>query len=241
MSREWLCFWVERLVTAGRSFLVYTSRPSSSHVNDALKDVDSTISKGEKPWTIASYSDFWSKITFFQIAPDTTATLLASVTNYSEDFRSIEAITLLEIAAQRIANQGRYSIIRINMSNLSGYKNKHLADSTLLYLTTGTGLKRAMPRLESDIKLDFKDVLIRPKRSTLKSRSQVDVSRTYIFRNSKMTWTGVVSSKFNCWSWFPNDFLVMKKSLCISTHSSLHPFIVHPSYPRDHIDIFSLD
>lgn len=28
-------------------------------------------------------------------------------------------------------------------------------------------------RIESDIKLDFKDVLIRPKRSTLKSRSEV--------------------------------------------------------------------
>jgi GMP reductase len=30
-----------------------------------------------------------------------------------------------------------------------------------------------MPRLDSDIKLDFKDVLIRPKRSTLKSRNDV--------------------------------------------------------------------
>ena len=31
----------------------------------------------------------------------------------------------------------------------------------------------AMPRVDSDIKLDFKDVLVRPKRSTLKSRSDV--------------------------------------------------------------------
>ena len=30
-----------------------------------------------------------------------------------------------------------------------------------------------MPRLDQDIKLDFKDVLFRPKRSTLKSRSEV--------------------------------------------------------------------
>ena len=30
-----------------------------------------------------------------------------------------------------------------------------------------------MPRVDSDIKLDFKDVLVRPKRSTLKSRSEV--------------------------------------------------------------------
>ena len=46
-------------------------------------------------------------------------------------------------------------------------------------------------RLEADIKLDFKDVLIRPKRSTLKSRSQVSLDRTYTFRNSKLEWTGV--------------------------------------------------
>ena len=31
----------------------------------------------------------------------------------------------------------------------------------------------AMPRVDSDVKLDFKDVLVRPKRSTLKSRSEV--------------------------------------------------------------------
>jgi GMP reductase len=30
-----------------------------------------------------------------------------------------------------------------------------------------------MPRIDTDIKLDFKDVLIRPKRSTIKSRSDV--------------------------------------------------------------------
>lgn len=49
-----------------------------------------------------------------------------------------------------------------------------------------------MPRIETEIRLDFKDVLIRPKRSTLKSRSQVDVSRRFTFRNSKQEWHGVV-------------------------------------------------
>jgi len=46
-------------------------------------------------------------------------------------------------------------------------------------------------RVESDIKLGFKDVLIRPKRSTLKSRSQVSVERTFTFLHSRKTWTGV--------------------------------------------------
>jgi len=38
-------------------------------------------------------------------------------------------------------------------------------------------------RLEEDIKLDYKDVLIRPKRSTLKSRSEVSLGRRTKFRN----------------------------------------------------------
>ncbi|CAI5791412.1 GMP reductase 2 [Podarcis lilfordi] len=48
-----------------------------------------------------------------------------------------------------------------------------------------------MPHIDNDIKLDFKDVLLRPKRSTLKSRSEVDLMRSFIFRNSKQTYTGI--------------------------------------------------
>ena len=46
-------------------------------------------------------------------------------------------------------------------------------------------------RLISDTKLDFRDVLILPKRSTLSSRSEVSLERTFNFKNSKQTWTGV--------------------------------------------------
>lgn len=46
-------------------------------------------------------------------------------------------------------------------------------------------------RIEEDLKLDFKDVLIRPKRSTLQSRKEVDLSREYQFKYSKKTWTGI--------------------------------------------------
>nr|WP_321407892.1 GMP reductase [uncultured Carboxylicivirga sp.] len=46
-------------------------------------------------------------------------------------------------------------------------------------------------RIEYDIKLGFKDVMFRPKRSTLKSRSQVNLDRTFRFRNSEKEWTGV--------------------------------------------------
>lgn len=45
-------------------------------------------------------------------------------------------------------------------------------------------------RIETDIKLDFKDVLIKPKRSTLSSRGEVDITRTFTFRHSPYSWTG---------------------------------------------------
>ncbi|XP_040823688.1 GMP reductase 1 isoform X2 [Ochotona curzoniae] len=48
-----------------------------------------------------------------------------------------------------------------------------------------------MPRIDADLKLDFKDVLLRPKRSSLRSRAEVDLERTFTFRNSKQTYSGI--------------------------------------------------
>ena len=45
--------------------------------------------------------------------------------------------------------------------------------------------------INDDIKLDYSDVLIRPKRSTLTSRFDVEMKRTYTFYHSKKEWTGV--------------------------------------------------
>ena len=45
-------------------------------------------------------------------------------------------------------------------------------------------------RIENDVKLDFKDVLIRPKRSTLNSRNEVDIHRTFRFLHTGAEWTG---------------------------------------------------
>ncbi len=45
-------------------------------------------------------------------------------------------------------------------------------------------------RIESDPKLDFKDVLIRPKRSTLPSRSKVDIDRQFRFVHTGRVWSG---------------------------------------------------
>ena len=45
-------------------------------------------------------------------------------------------------------------------------------------------------RIEEDIKLDYGDVLFRPKRSTLSSRKDVELKRTYKFKYSKHQWSG---------------------------------------------------
>tara|TARA_Y100000310_G_C20691245_1_gene822380 strand:- start:658 stop:1722 length:1065 start_codon:yes stop_codon:yes gene_type:complete len=46
-------------------------------------------------------------------------------------------------------------------------------------------------RIESEQKLDFNDVLIRPKRSTLTSRKDILLERTFKFYHSPKTWTGI--------------------------------------------------
>src|SRR5512140_2958741 len=45
--------------------------------------------------------------------------------------------------------------------------------------------------IDRDIKLDFRDVLIRPKRSALPSRAEVDITREFIFKHSGKRYRGV--------------------------------------------------
>ena len=46
-------------------------------------------------------------------------------------------------------------------------------------------------KLDNEIKLDFKDVLIRPKRSELSSRQDVDLERKLTFKYSTLNWEGI--------------------------------------------------
>lgn len=45
--------------------------------------------------------------------------------------------------------------------------------------------------IDNEIKLDYSDVLIRPKRSRLNSRAEVKITREFRFPHSPQTWTGV--------------------------------------------------
>jgi len=46
-------------------------------------------------------------------------------------------------------------------------------------------------RIIDDVKLDFSDVLISPKRSQLTSRKDADLTRTFTFKHSKFSWSGI--------------------------------------------------
>jgi GMP reductase len=49
----------------------------------------------------------------------------------------------------------------------------------------------SMNKIDSGLKLDFSNVLIRPKRSTINSRSEVNLEREFKFKHSSYIWKGV--------------------------------------------------
>ena len=83
-------------------------------------------------------------------------------------------------------------------------------------------------KIENDIKLDFIDVLIRPKRSTLSSRSEVTVTKTLNFAKSKQSWTGVpiITSNMDTVGTFEmyNVLKNYKMITCLSKHYELKDY-----------------
>ncbi|XP_006988613.1 GMP reductase 2 isoform X1 [Peromyscus maniculatus bairdii] len=77
-----------------------------------------------------------------------------------------------------------------------------------------------MPHIDNDVKLDFKDVLLRPKRSTLKSRSEVDLTRSFSFRNSKQIYNGIpiIAANMDTVGTFEMAKVLCKFSLFTAVH-----------------------
>lgn len=75
-------------------------------------------------------------------------------------------------------------------------------------------------RIEQDLKLGFKDVMIRPKRSTLKSRSQVHLEREFTFLNSKVSWKGIpiMAANMDTVGTFEMALVLHKKQLFTAIH-----------------------
>jgi len=80
-------------------------------------------------------------------------------------------------------------------------------------------------RIETELKLGFKDVMIRPKRSTLNSRAQVSLEREFKFKHSTLTWTGIpiMAANMDTVGTFEMAVALAKEKLfsCIHKHYSV--------------------
>src|SRR5688572_15388105 len=86
-------------------------------------------------------------------------------------------------------------------------------------------------RIEDGPKLDFSDVLIRPKRSTLGSRAEVDVRRTFRSLHTGSEWTGfpLIAANMDTTGTF-----AMAKALLLSEAM----VALHKHYPVDELVAF---
>jgi GMP reductase len=86
-------------------------------------------------------------------------------------------------------------------------------------------------RIESDVKLDFKDVLIRPKRSTLSTRSAVDIRRTFRFLHTGAEWKGfpLIAANMDVTG-------TMAVARALGRHEALTA--LHKHYPEDELAAF---
>ena len=85
-------------------------------------------------------------------------------------------------------------------------------------------------RIIEDVKLDFKDVLITPKRSALSSRSQVNLERTFTFRSGN-SWKGVpiIAANMDGVGTFTMDLELNKHKMMVAVtkHYSQEDLIDH--------------
>jgi len=79
-------------------------------------------------------------------------------------------------------------------------------------------------RIVDDVKLDFSDVLIRPKRSTLESRKNAKLERTFRFKNSKQSWTGVpiIAANMDHTGTWPMNKALVKHGMLTAICKFLH-------------------
>lgn len=100
-------------------------------------------------------------------------------------------------------------------------------------------------RIEQDFKLGFKDVMIRPKRSTLKSRSQVNLERSFTFLNSNLEWSGIpiMAANMDTVGTFEMALALAKHNIFTTIHkhytlSEWHTFLAKaPNKIEDYIAI----
>lgn len=91
-------------------------------------------------------------------------------------------------------------------------------------------------KVENTVKLDFTDVLIRPKRSALSSRREVDLERTFLFKNSNQTWTGVpiITSNMDTIGTFEMYNVLSKYKMITCFHKHYEPKDYPPGLNKEY-------
>ena len=91
--------------------------------------------------------------------------------------------------------------------------------------------------IEDDIKLDYSDVLIRPKRSTLTSRFDVELKKTYTFYHSNKEWTGIpiMASNMDTTGTFKmhEELSLHDMITCIARHYNKNGMLWHKTERRN--------
>lgn len=84
--------------------------------------------------------------------------------------------------------------------------------------------------IDHNTKLDFDDVLLKPKRSDAPSRSSVELEKTYRFKWSKASWTGVpiVASNMDCTGTLAmaRELTQHKMMTCLNKYGSIEELAV---------------
>ena len=95
-------------------------------------------------------------------------------------------------------------------------------------------------RIENDLKLGFKDVMIRPKRSTLKSRSEVSLHRDFKFLHGNAVWEGIpiMAANMDTVGTFEMAKALHNKNLftTIHKHYSIHDWNIFSSTAPKNIE-----
>jgi GMP reductase len=90
-------------------------------------------------------------------------------------------------------------------------------------------------RIEMETKLDFADVLIRPKRSTLTSRKDVDLTRTFKFPHGASPWTGtpIIAANMDGVGTLPMAESLSKNKILTALHK-FHDIVEYNEVDREY-------
>lgn len=102
------------------------------------------------------------------------------------------------------------------------------------YTAGENDLSNFMVKIEEDTKLDFSDVLFKPRPSTLKSRAQVNLERSFVFRNgAELSGVPIISANMDTTGTF-EIALVLSQYKCFVAMKKQYNFEDWSNFGKEH-------